>query len=105
MTTTHLSRQERRVLWLYGGEGMTVNQVALELALAEETTKSYVKRIREKLRQRGVDASTRVELFLAAMVNCEDVPGCAQTRRFLLRHLTQPDPQYLNALTRPEYEI
>lgn len=84
---------------------MTFGQVAYEMGNTEETTKGYLKRIREKLRQRGVAADSRADLFLAALVNCDDVPGCARTRRYLLRHLTRPDPEYLNALPQPDYEI
>lgn len=96
MTTTRLSRQERTVLWLYGGEGMSAKQAALEMGVVEETASSYLRRVRQKLRQRGVDADTRVDLFLAALINCGDMPGCVSTRRFLLRHLTQPSQKYLN---------
>lgn len=56
-----LSAQERRVMALYGG-GEPVKAVAYQLAISEETAKSYLKRIREKYRMAGIDVGTKVAL-------------------------------------------
>ncbi len=56
-----LSAQERRVMALYGG-GEPVKAVAYQLAISEETAKSYLKRIREKYRVAGIDVGTKVAL-------------------------------------------
>ncbi len=46
---------------LYGG-GEPVKQVAEQLSISEETSKSYLKRIREKYRVLGIDVGTKVAL-------------------------------------------
>ncbi|WP_437582338.1 response regulator [Paramicrobacterium sp. CJ85] len=56
-----LSAQERRVMALYAG-GEPVKSVAYELGISEETAKSYLKRIREKYRNMGIDVGTKVAL-------------------------------------------
>lgn len=42
--------------------GDPVKSVAYELGISEETAKSYLKRIREKYRSRGIDVGTKVAL-------------------------------------------
>jgi len=57
-----LSAQERRVMALYGG-GEPVKAVAFQLSISEETAKSYLKRIREKvaLRKRAIEDGILIE--------------------------------------------
>lgn len=61
-----LSAQERRVLRAYAS-GATVPQVARELNISVETTKSYLKRIREKYRAVGINVGTKVALHQQAL--------------------------------------
>ena len=61
-----LSAQERRVLKTYAG-GATVPQVAERLNISVETTKSYLKRIREKYRAVGINVGTKVALHRQAV--------------------------------------
>ncbi len=56
-----LGRQEQRAIELYAG-GLSIKEVAHEMAMTEETVKSYIKRARRKFRQVGVDVGTRVLL-------------------------------------------
>ena len=63
-----LSAQERRVMALYGG-GQPVKSVAYQLAISEETAKSYLKRIREKYRNAGIDVGTKVGLRKRAILD------------------------------------
>ncbi|QPZ40299.1 response regulator transcription factor [Paramicrobacterium chengjingii] len=63
-----LSAQERRVMALYAA-GDPVKSVAYELSISEETAKSYLKRIREKYRSKGIDVGTKVALRKQAIVD------------------------------------
>ncbi len=56
-----LSAQERRVTALYAS-GEPVKNVALALSISEETAKSYLKRVREKYRNAGLNVGTKVAL-------------------------------------------
>ena len=56
-----LGRQEQRAIELYAS-GLSIKEVAHEMATTEETVKSYIKRARRKFRQVGVDVGTRVLL-------------------------------------------
>ncbi|GAB2520718.1 response regulator transcription factor [Paramicrobacterium agarici] len=63
-----LSAQERRVMALYAA-GDPVKSVAYELSISEETAKSYLKRIREKYRSKGIDVGTKVALRKQAILD------------------------------------
>lgn len=63
-----LSAQERRVMALYAA-GDPVKSVAYELTISEETAKSYLKRIREKYRSKGIDVGTKVALRKQAILD------------------------------------
>lgn len=65
-STPRLSAQERRVMALYSS-GASVREVAADLGIGDETAKSYLKRVREKYRQAGVDVSTKVALRKQAL--------------------------------------
>lgn len=56
-----LSMQERRVIALYGA-GASLKGLSTELGISEETTKSYLKRIRSKYRMAGIDVGTKLAL-------------------------------------------
>lgn len=56
-----LGKQEQRALALYSS-GLTIREVASQMATTEETIKSYVKRARRKYREVGVDLGTRASL-------------------------------------------
>jgi DNA-binding CsgD family transcriptional regulator len=85
--TVVLSPKEVHVLWYYGAEGWPMKQVVTELDISMETGKSYLKRIRNKLRRRGVPADSRVDLYRAALIECVDLPWCLAARDELLRYL------------------
>lgn len=98
MQSTDLSPRELDVLWLYGFEGLPIKQVASFLGIAEETGKSYLKRIREKYWARGVMRTTRTHLYMLALTECIGRPECRQARDELLRELlTEDAPERLTA--------
>lgn len=88
--TTVLSERELDVLWLYGHDGLPMKQVATYLGVALETGKSYLKRIRVKLRARGIPADARVDLFRAALGECRHRPEAMAARSELLAYLLSP---------------
>lgn len=82
------------MLWFYGGEGMSAGQVAYRLGSTTETVKSYLKRLRRKLRARvprgdvsGAEVDSRRGLYLAALDECRHLPECLAERDRLLRQL------------------
>lgn len=56
-----LAEQERRVMAMYA-QGKSIKNIAFDLNITEETTKSYLKRLREKYRNAGIDIGTKVAL-------------------------------------------
>ena len=63
-----LSPKERQVMALYGG-GATVKDVAFQLGIAEETTKSHLKKIRATYRGAGIDIRSKIALRRRAIVD------------------------------------
>ena len=63
-----LSEQERRVMALYSA-GDSMREVATKIGVSEETAKSYLKRVRDKYRSRGVDLGTKVALRRQAIAD------------------------------------
>lgn len=54
-----MSERERTVAALYALDGLQAAEVGRHLDISTETAKSYLKRAREKYRERGIDAGTR----------------------------------------------
>ena len=74
-----LSEQERKVMALYAA-GHPMREVASQIGVGEETAKSYLKRVRDKYRGRGIELGTKVALRRQAiadhvLVDDETAPG------------------------------
>ncbi|MGB3413292.1 MAG: response regulator transcription factor [Microbacteriaceae bacterium] len=66
--TPRLAEQERKVMAMYAN-GKPIKNIAFELNITEETTKSYLKRLREKYRNAGIDIGTKVSLRKQAILD------------------------------------